>query len=62
MAAPERIYLQWCDCKDCEVTWCVDQVAMDDQVDVEYIRYDLVENLVENIIAAIEAAKDVSSD
>ena len=47
MTAPKTIYLQWCDCKDAEVTWCVDQVAEDGQADIEYIRSDISDGLLE---------------
>jgi len=46
MDAPKIIYLQWSEHPEAEVTWCVDQAAQDEDVDVEYVRKDIVDDLL----------------
>lgn len=43
MNAPDKIYLQWHDDPNAEITWCEDRVAQDGDVDVEYVRADIAE-------------------
>ena len=44
--APKIIYLQWSDHPLAEVTWCIDQAAQDEDADVEYVRKDIVDDLL----------------
>jgi hypothetical protein len=52
MSAPKIIFLQWSEHPEAEVTWCEDQAAQDEDVDVEYVRKDIVNDL----LAACETA------
>ena len=54
MSAPEKIFLQWHDDPNAEISWCEDPVADFDDIDVKYIRADISEKLVKEIKEALK--------
>lgn len=57
MNTPKTIYLQWTDDIEDEVTWCVDKNAEEGKTDVEYIRADIVDDLLKACEASSFALK-----